>query len=417
MRVLIFQTGEPLHIDCEAHRPMRAMNLADALLHEGHQVDLISSGFFHQKKIHRTKVFSITRFSKDFTFYLIPSPGYKKNVSIERFIDHRILAKHLDRVLAAGLIPNPDIAFIGYPPIEAASVIVNYLSSRNIPTIVDIKDQWPHIFVNLFPRPLKLIPRIFFDKSFRQSKACISKATALSSISLSFLNFFASYAGRSVTVMDTILPLTTKQNNFPKSKADVSLSWWESRGLDLSHDNRFIFIGSLSRSFNFYEIKNAFMRLSSYYSNVELVICGTGELDACLKSIFAGVPRVFFPGYINDEQAHALRIHSLASLAPYKNTDDFQMSIPNKIIDSMAASLPIISCLQGEVKKLIYECNIGLACNDTADDWYQAFELLFLDRNRCRVFGDNALKVYNQKFNFKTVYSMFASKLHDISNE
>lgn len=417
MRILIFQTGEPLHTDIGSYRPMRAMNLADALVHEGHQVDLISSDFFHQQKVKRKRIFSCIQYSTNLNIFLVPSPGYQKNISIERFLDHKILAKNLTKILEAGLIPIPDIAFIGYPPIEAASVLVDYLSHRNIPTILDIKDQWPHIFVNLFPKPLKLLPRILFHKSFVQSKACISKATALSSISLSFLNFFVSYVGRSVTVLDTVLPLTTRQNLIPQCKIDDSFAWWESQGLDLSHRNRFIFIGSLSRSFNFNEIKHAFLRLSALHPTVELVISGAGELEHSLRSTFEGVPRVFFPGFINDAQSYTLRRHSLASLAPYKNTDDFKMSIPNKIIDSMAASLPIISSLEGEVRKLIEEYSIGLACKDTSSGWFTAFELLLRDSHQCNIFSENAYKTYDQKYSYDKVYSMFSSKLFALSNE
>ena len=50
LRIWIFQTGEPLHIDNDFSRPMRAMNLADKLVAEGHDVTLWSSSFYHQKK-------------------------------------------------------------------------------------------------------------------------------------------------------------------------------------------------------------------------------------------------------------------------------------------------------------------------------------------------------------------------------
>ena len=50
MRVWIFQTGEPLHIDGDNYRPMRAMNLANILIKRGHYVTIWSSAFYHQEK-------------------------------------------------------------------------------------------------------------------------------------------------------------------------------------------------------------------------------------------------------------------------------------------------------------------------------------------------------------------------------
>lgn len=38
--IWIFQTGEPLHIDGGSARPMRAMNLSNALVQAGHRVVL-----------------------------------------------------------------------------------------------------------------------------------------------------------------------------------------------------------------------------------------------------------------------------------------------------------------------------------------------------------------------------------------
>ena len=44
---------------------------------------------------------------------------------------------------------------------------------------------------------------------------------------------------------------------------------------------------------------------------------------------------------------------SIATLAPYRSTSDFKMSIPNKIIDSLYFGLPIITSLKGEVENII----------------------------------------------------------------
>ena len=38
MKICIFQTGEPLHIDKGKYRPMRCMLLADKLVENGHKV-------------------------------------------------------------------------------------------------------------------------------------------------------------------------------------------------------------------------------------------------------------------------------------------------------------------------------------------------------------------------------------------
>ena len=50
-KVWIFQTGEPIHIDKNNMRPMRAINLADYLIQNNCCVTLWSSNFIIKKYI------------------------------------------------------------------------------------------------------------------------------------------------------------------------------------------------------------------------------------------------------------------------------------------------------------------------------------------------------------------------------
>jgi hypothetical protein len=60
--VWVFQTGEPLHIDGNNARPMRAMNLSNALVQSGHRVVLWSSAFYHQESAIEAPMFKYQDF-------------------------------------------------------------------------------------------------------------------------------------------------------------------------------------------------------------------------------------------------------------------------------------------------------------------------------------------------------------------
>ena len=77
MLIWIFQTAEPLPSDKNKERPMRASNLTFSLIEKGHKVVIWTSSFYHQEKIHRSKVFKSIKFSPNITINLIPSLGYK----------------------------------------------------------------------------------------------------------------------------------------------------------------------------------------------------------------------------------------------------------------------------------------------------------------------------------------------------
>ena len=121
MKIWILQTGEPLHINNVSLRPMRAMNLSNKLVDKGHQVVLISSAFNHQEKKHLATKYTIHKINNNLEIRLIPSCGYKKHIGFKRLLDHFQLAWNLNKILTKEK-SIPDIAFIGYPPIEAAFV-------------------------------------------------------------------------------------------------------------------------------------------------------------------------------------------------------------------------------------------------------------------------------------------------------
>ena len=99
MNIWILQTGEPLHCDGADVRPMRAMNLANKLIENGHNVILWSSTFSHQSKFHRFKIYKKINISDNLEIRLIHSPGYKRNISFARFYDHFVLGLNLYKQL------------------------------------------------------------------------------------------------------------------------------------------------------------------------------------------------------------------------------------------------------------------------------------------------------------------------------
>src|SRR6478672_6049610 len=91
LTIWILQTGEPLHVDPGDPRPMRAMNLANALVDAGHHVVVWSSAFSHTDRRHRSPGVERTVISENLEYRLIPSPGYARNVGLGRLWDHAML--------------------------------------------------------------------------------------------------------------------------------------------------------------------------------------------------------------------------------------------------------------------------------------------------------------------------------------
>lgn len=383
---------------------MRAMNLANMLVAAGHKVVLWSSSFYHQEKRHRVQDTQRIVVSSALEIRLISSPGYQRNIGLGRLWDHAVLARNLAKELSAET-DVPDVAFIGYPPIETAAVMTRWLATRGIPCMVDVKDQWPTIFIDAVPSPLKLLGRIALAPYFYYGRRAMRDATALSAMADSFLQWAANFAGRTVSQLDLVVPLTTSTGQVSAAELEDAGCWWDQQGIKADGTQRIIFVGSHSPAFDIGPVCEAAMAMARSGSVCQFVFCGDGANSSAWRAKMAGLTNVYFPGWIDRDKIEALAIRSSASLAPYQNSDDFVMSIPNKVIDAIALGLPVLSPLRGEVMRLISNSGIGMSYGgETGRTLEQCIVDLTNKPSLRDELSGNALRLYQERFSFETVY-------------
>ena len=415
MIIWLFQTGEPLPSDDGAPRPMRAMNLANALVQKGHRVVLWSSGFYHQTKTHRCKTFTRIQVAENLEVRLIPSSGYKTNISISRLYDHYVLAWNFRKQLKC---PDeiPDVAFVGYPPIEAAYVLVKWLKGRNVPSILDVKDQWPKILTDSFPHPLRAFARILMSPYYMMAKRTMLDATGICAHTNSFVDWSLSFSNRKPGINDFVAPLTTPEDSIATKELSGAASWWTEQGVKQKKAGlRLMFVGSFSRAFDFAAVFSAADQLRSQNVDCEFILCGDGERDSDLRSKAKSYDNIRIVEWIDRPRIVALARLSDVAIAPYKNTGDFITSIPNKIIDSLMLGLPILSPLEGEVARLIDKYKVGLSY-DSNFLLSDCVKLLITDDQAHKQMSSNATSLYESHFDFNTIYNGLALHLENMTS-
>ena len=361
MHICIFQTGEPLHIDQGDYRPMRCILLADKLIENGHEVTIISSAFFHQRKIHRSKTFKKITLNKNLTIYLIPSPGYKKHIGIMRILDHLILAYGLNIFLKQKQDFHPDKIFLGFPPIFTSFIFVKWANKKNIPLILDVKDKWPELFIEPFPSLIKPIARFLLEPYFLITKFIFRKSNKVTSITNEYINWIKEFISDfSNDDKYFVSSLTRKKFTLSDNQILESLKYWKGNGISLINEKYFCFVGSYSKSFNFNMILKIAIKLEQKFPNIKIVLCGSGDQYKILCNTFSKVSNVIIMGEINKKNAKLLVSNSLATLAPYINNANFRDHIPNKIIESLENGIPIITSLEGTLKKMIQSKKNGI---------------------------------------------------------
>ena len=411
MKIWILQTGEPLHCDAGSPRPMRAMNLANALIDAGHKVVIWSTSFYHQEKRHRVSGSQRVNVSESLEIRLLDSPGYQRNIGLGRLWDHALLARNLVKQLKVE-DSVPDVAFVGYPPIETAAVMTRWLASRKVPCMVDVKDQWPVIFIDVLPAALKNFGRIALSPYFYYGRRALLNATGLTSMADGFLDWAAGFAGRALGDLDRLAPLTIPTGQITDAELQDAGSWWDQQGIHSDGTQRICFIGSHSNAFDMELVIQTAKSMDAAGYPCQFVLCGQGENSMAWKEKAANLTNVYFPGWIDRARFEALARRSCAALAPYHNSDDFVLSVPNKVIDYLSLGLPVLSPLRGEVSSLVANFDVGLsyghADGKTLESCIQ--DLAAMPELRAKL-SSNALKLFHERFSFETVYGGMVSHL------
>jgi glycosyltransferase involved in cell wall biosynthesis len=402
MIVWILQTGEPLHSDDGSPRSMRAMNLANALVNKGHDVILWSSGFYHQEKRHRSRIFEKIHINNKLEIRLIPSPGYKRNVSISRLIDHFVLALNLKKQLDLQEL-LPDVAFIGYPPIESAFVLTRWLKKKNIPSVLDVKDQWPTILVQSVPKFIRPLAHAVLFPYYLIARKTIRNSTGICAMSSSFVNWSLEFSNRSKSDFDFVAPLTSPRELLTDIEKDMAMSWWSERGVENNNSFRIMFVGSFSRAFDFDSIFKAANDLFEDGISCEFILCGDGELSGDLHSKASQYENIKIIEWIDQARIVTLSNISSAFIAPYRNSSDFVISIPNKVVDALKLGMPLLSPLKGEVENIIKSNKIGFFYGNTIS-LSDSIKSLIDDYKLQEKMSINANNLYDTKFEFNKVY-------------
>ena len=395
---------------------MRAINLANALVRHGHEVVLWSSAFYHTEKKHRSRQFTSLRVSDRLTVNLIPSPGYSRNIGVGRLWDHAAMAIHLRSLLAKDEFPLPDVAFVGFPPIETSLVMLTWLSKRGVPSVIDVKDQWPSLFLEKVPGGLKPLATLVLAPYFSMAKRSMQKATAFCSMSRSYLDWMARFSGRPLSAKDMVVPLSTPRLTMTEDQIRDARDWWQKRGVDLRSKRRFFFVGTFMSVFDFTGIRDAARRFNSEGIDCQFVLCGEGGNASEIREVMSGLPNVVFPGWVEAPQVVALAASVSGCLVPYKNIENFTLNLPNKVIDAFALGVPILTALEGELRALIDDKRIGLFCEGGGgDQYFQAMKFVLDHPEEQREMADRCLALYDAHFSCEKVYDQLVSSLKQLA--
>ena len=101
---------------------------------------------------------------------------------------------------------------------------MKWAQKNNVRTILDIKDQWPEIFISPFPKYLRLFVRFLLQPYFMMLFYQIRNADYISTISSGFQNWIRLFDSSNDENKNHIIPLTSPVVSINKSKYKIFLN-------------------------------------------------------------------------------------------------------------------------------------------------------------------------------------------------
>lgn len=417
MRVWLLSIGEPLPCEGDGSRLWRTGHLANALTYRGHHVDWWTSTFQHKEKRHLATEDTTRSLSPRSEIHMLHATSYRKNISFSRLQNHRQLAEKF--LQKAERMPAPDVIVSSLPTLEFCTAATDFGRRFGIPVVLDVRDLWPDIFVDLTPSMLRGPARQLLSPFFRQAQKACASAAALTGITEAFVDWGLEKAARPRRALDRAFPMGYAQSQPSSKEIDDAYSFWKRHGV-CKEKGEFIacFFGTLGRHFEASTVMGAAKKLAQMGRPIRIVICGTGERSEEWCRLAKQLPNVTMPGWVNAAQIWTLMRMSSAALAPYVSTHDFSRSLPNKSIEYLSAGLPVISSLQGVLAELLHQHDCGITYeNGNSEQLASAMLQLQGDPQRCQTISANATALFRKQFVAEEIYDAMADHLEHVARE
>ncbi len=393
--------------------------LAEEICARGGRVTWWSTTFDHRRKRDVTPRGDRYEIRPRYEVILTHAAGYKRNISIDRLRFNRATAREFaSRAVSE---PQPDLILSSYPTIELVSAVGAYGRARGIPTVADVRDLWPDIWVDVAPSVLRPFARALLARYFGLSKTALASVDAVSGVTDEFVSWGLRRAERSSTSLDRAFPFGYRVPSLSQAERDEAGSFWRTALHQNTYDPvlRLCFIGGIGVRTGIAHVVDAVLGLPDQIrKKIQLVVCGDGvdgQLTP-LKQRAGRDPAVVFSGWVDQAKLMTLMDISDLGIVPFPNTVDFQNSLSNKAIEYLAGGLAIATGLDGKLRKLITDHNCGYVyANQDAASLAALLTDVARHPDTLAQRKVAARELFQREFRAEAVYSAFVDHLEDIA--
>lgn len=419
MRVWLVQRAESTPHDDEGDRRLMRMGiLADILQSHGHEVVWWTSAFDHVGKRKRYKESTRVQVKENYYIHYLKCFGYRRNISLSRLIDNQVVTHQFKKEADLDTF-KPDILLTSIPSVELSQEVLRYADKNKIPIVLDIRDLWPDVFVELLPKYLFWLVKLITMPMKRRLIDVCSKATAISGITDEFINWGIMHSNRKRSNNDICFPMAYMKEDINDEKKNDSYLFWEKLGVE--QNDKFlnvVFLGTFTKSFEFETIFSAAKILKDKEAKVRFIFCGTGTKEKKVSQLCEELSNCIFAGWVNASQIKVILELSDVGLAPYIQAKNFVENIPNKPAEYLSENLLIATSLEkGKLCELISSRDCGLSYGRDAQKLASFLDNLSHDEAERKKLVKNAENAFSNELDGKKTYNSMVKYLEKLSYE
>lgn len=342
--------------------------------------------------------------------YVTPNSGFLKKI-----ISHVTFAAS---VLFANLRtknqPKPDVIIASSPSFFAA-ISAWLLSIRyRVPFVMEVRDLWPGIFVELGVMRegfiLKFLEAIELFLYRRASRVVV------------VTRGFAENIIRRGIKQEKLVIVTNGVSDDEITKATLPA---EDGSVDKLRNELqlhpltkvILYIGAHGTSQALGQIIDV-ARMMMSHTEVLFLFVGDGADKARLQKSAKGMPNIQFVDSQPKERVWHFYNMCYASIVPLKDTPGFSTFIPSKMFEIMASKKPFVGCVRGEAAQIMEQSGGALVVPpEDPEKLAEAIKTLIGSEEKAHQMGEDGQKFVNQYFKHSILAQRYLDTLTEITQK
>lgn len=380
MRVWIINPFDEL--PNEPGRPGRYWSLCQVLADQGHELTWWTADFSHRRKQRRVAAAAPSRPPQGaFRIQLVPVTRYRANVGRARLRSHRVFGRNLERLARMDATQHwrPDRIVASWPPVEGGEVAVRLGREWGVPVTIDVMDAWPEAFAAFIPGP-RWVGDWILAPWRRRARAVFAASERVSGVGRAFLDYAHSLGAPGPTHL-AYLGAWFGQEISPTEHTEDTERRDDSRATDVSHGQnahatpspstpqilapstsplRLLYLGNVGRSQDLDTVVAGVALARRRGHDVRLEVAGGGERWAELERAVATADlgdAVRLSGFVSGAELEAVIARAQVGVNPVRG--ESLIACPYKVADYLAAGMPVLNSLPGELADLLAEYGAG----------------------------------------------------------